>query len=306
LAEGDVLYIGDGDDFIKWFDAETGAFRGASDGPEVSGLAGPRGIVVDGDELLVVNQNVNRDVSGEVLRYSAETGSFLGALVPFSDPNAPFAPDGIVIAGNGDLCVGSLLRKPNLGPAGRVMQYASDGVFLGDAKVKNNEHHPRGVVFGPDGLLYVSTRDLKNGLGGTILRYGADGKADVFIDDKGGFGQLNRPDGLVFGPDGSLYVTSFRAGPGDTDSIRIYDPQGNFTGKIDLHDGAPDSRVYAQSLLFGPGGQLFVPLNNTGQVRRYHSATADDFDVFIEGLTGPFYMSFGQTDPTTLDYVERN
>src|SRR5262249_22452021 len=134
----DVLYIGDGgDDTIKVFDAITGAYIGIIDGPGVSGLKGPRGIVLAGSELLVVNQNVNLDISGEVLRYDATTGAFLGALIPFSDEDAPFAPDGIVL-GDGDVFVANVLRKANTGPAGRVNRYAGDGTFLGGAKMKNN------------------------------------------------------------------------------------------------------------------------------------------------------------------------
>ena len=35
-----------------------------------------------------------------------------------------------------------------------------------------------------------------------MLRFNADGTfADVFVEDAGGFGQLNRPEGLVFGPE---------------------------------------------------------------------------------------------------------
>jgi len=303
----DVLYIGDGgDDTIKSFDAITGAFLGVSDGPAVSGLKGPRGIVLAGSELLVVNQNVNQPVSGEVLRFDAASGAFLGALIPFSDEDAPFAPDGIVLDGD-DLFVANVLRKANTGPAGRVNRYASDGTFLDAAKMKNNEHHPRGVVFGPDGFLYAATRDFTTGLGGTVLRFDADGKAEVFIDDKGGPGQLNRPDGIVWGPDGHLYVTSFRAAPGDTDSIRIYDAAGAFVSKIDLHDGVSQPRVFAQSLLFGPGDKLYVPINNTGEVRTYNSPTTGDYDVLIDAgsvLIGPVYMTFGQTNPSTLDYEE--
>jgi len=305
----DVLYIGDGsDDTIKSFDAISGAYLGATDGPGVSGLAGPRGIILNGGELLVVSQNVLLGISGEVLRFNAATGAFLGALIPSIDTNAPFAPDGIVLGpGYSDFFVANVLRKANVTP-GRVIHYTLDGTFLTELKVKNNEHHPRGAVFGPDWLLYVSTRDLTiKGIGGTVLRYTEDGKAEVVIDDKGGPGRLNRPDGLVFGPDGRLYITSFRADPTDTDSIRIYEATGEFVSKIDLYDVATQPRVYAQSLLFGPGGKLYVPISNTGEVRRYNTPTTGDYTVVIPSngnLANPWYMTFGHTNPSTLAYDE--
>lgn len=308
IALADTLYVGDGEDnTIKMFDANSGTFLGTSDGPEISGLTGPRGIVVDADTLLVANQNAFLDKPGEVLRYDAATGEFRGALISSTSDHAPFAPDGIVLGGNSDLFVANVIRKPNFSPPGRLNRYTADGAFLGELKLKNNEHHPRGVVVGPDGLLYISAWDVKFGLGGTVFRIDADGKSNVFIDDKGGPGKLNRPDGLVFGPDGRLYVTSFRAGPGDADSIRIYDANGQFEKKIDLHNGTTDPRVFAQSVLFGPDEKLFVPISNTGEVRRYNSPTTGDYDSFIPGgdvLANPWYMTFGKTNPSTLSYEE--
>jgi hypothetical protein len=68
-----------------------------------------------------------------------------------------------------------------------------------------------------------------------VLRFDPDTVAfrDVFIADSGGAGHLNRPEGLVFDPEGSkLYVTSFcdlavpcPAGT-NIDSIRVYDAGG--------------------------------------------------------------------------------
>ena len=307
----DVLYIGDGgDNTIKSFNATTGAFQAASDGPVISGLAGPRGLVKSGGELLVVNQNVNLPIPGEVLRYSAATGAFLGALISATDKDAPFAPDGLVLGLDDDLFIGNVTTA-NGRSHGELVRYSSDGTFLSASRAKgfqNKDFHVRGVVVGPDDLLYVSVRSLKTGLGGAVLRFNADGSfLDVFVEDDGGFGRLNRPDGLVFESDGCLYVTSFRAAPGDTDSIRIYNPAGGFVSKIDLHNGTTDPRVFAQSLLFGPSGKLFVPLNNTGEVRSYNSPTTGDYGVFVAPggpLLGPVYMTFGQTDPSTLSYVE--
>jgi hypothetical protein len=329
----DVLYIGDDGDntatppipsSIKSFAADTGKLLGVSQGPGIMPvLAGPRGLVVDGRALLVVNQNVNLDIPGEVLRYDATTLQFLDRLIPSYNkngavnPDAPFAPDGLVLGGvnsvtpcppsalqmSCDLIVSVVLRKANTGPPGRVARYNGVGTFLSAATIKNNEHHPRGVVFGPDGL-YVSTRDFTKGLGGTVLRFSADGKSEVFIDDQGGPGHLNRPDGRVFGPDGRLYVTSFQAAPGDTHSIRIYDAKGAYVTKIDLPN-------YAQSLLFGPGKSLFVPIYLTGEVRRYDHVLScpgtgcDASTPFIPAgpdLHNPRYMTFGLTDRSTLKY----
>lgn len=77
------------------------------------------------------------------------------------------------------------------------------------------------------------------------------------------------PDGLTFGPDGKLYVTSFKQGT-DTDRIVIFDlkDKGMCRDNIDLPQGSGE-RIYAQALLFGPNGRLFVPIN-TGEIRRYN------------------------------------
>ena len=115
---------------------------------------------------------------------------------------------------------------------------------------------------------------------------------------------------MVFGPDGRLYITSFRADATDTDSIRIYDADGDFVDKIDL-DEVDFPRAYAQALLFGPGGFLFVPISgdgpDTGAVRRY-DVTDQSFTDFVlpseQGgpLGNPWYLTFGKTDPGTLAY----
>jgi DNA-binding beta-propeller fold protein YncE len=106
--------------------------------------------------------------------------------------------------------------------------------------------HPRGVVIRPDGLLYVSSDPVLGGLGGHVLRFNPSTGAfiDVFITSTGGaschcVNELNRPEGLVFGPDGNLYVTSFRTSINDTDKILIFagpaSPRpGTFLDDIDL------------------------------------------------------------------------
>jgi DNA-binding beta-propeller fold protein YncE len=243
------------------------------------------------------------------------------------DRNAPFAPRGLIRGPSDTLYVADL----GAGSQGRVPQYhLPSGKFLGDLDFNGftgdefGEFHPRGVVFGPDGLLYVSAvgnLDPENPhfspLVGWILRFDPDtgGFLDVFASNQNKgrscARHLHRPEGLIFGPDGNLYVTSFRADSKDTDKILIFDGEtGECLDQIDLYDVKHgDPRAFAQALLFGPGGLLFVPINNTGEVRRY-DVTTKDFDVFVHSggqnppLQQPWYLTFGETDPRTLEYED--
>jgi len=114
----DSLYVGDtGDNTVKRFDALTGQFQGVYIYPNTSGtsgsLQGPRGLIFDkSGKLDLVNQNQNppppapqTTLSGSVLQFKGKTtGTFLKAIIPATDtssqnpnPNAPFAPRGIIL-----------------------------------------------------------------------------------------------------------------------------------------------------------------------------------------------------------------
>ena len=132
--------------------------------------------------------------------------------------------------------------------------------------------NPAGLVRGPDNLIYVSvTGDVNSStpdlITGYILRFTLKGEfVDIFTSNTKSekssdcANMLHKPAGLVFGPDGHLYVTSHRAGPTDTDKVLIYNGKtGDCLNQIVLDK--PESQVgasnvaYADALLFGPDGR---------------------------------------------------
>jgi hypothetical protein len=339
----DVLYVGDSDNnTVQRFDAATGAYLGAFVNQSGDILHGPRGLLFDtAGNLLVSNQNVDESIRGEILQYNPR-GKLARRLVPSSNSNAPAVPRGIVLWQD-FLYVAEFsaeFRENKPVTPGRLLKYTSDGVFV-EAFVpsvatlgKGSEFHPRGVVVGPDGMLYVSNfPNVGTGLGGHVLRFNPDTAQfdpQAFITSAGGSGcncadDLNRPEGLVFGPgpDFKLYITSFQGSPGDTDKVLVFQgpsdavnvPPGSYISQIALDGGGLAPRAFAQALLFGPGGFLFVPIAgdgpDTGSVRQYDvsaSISPQPFSIFVpprkeEGpLRAPWYLTFGKTDPGTLAY----
>jgi hypothetical protein len=319
-AVADTLYIGDGNDnTVKRFDASTGAYQGTFVTSGSGGLLGPRGLIFgEGHNLLAVNQNVFTPLNGEVLRYDGQTGAFINKVVASTDTHAPHDPRGICRGPQHSLFVGALGDLGNTdgtGLPGRIAQYdEKTGAWIRDLSPSvpfTTNNGPRGVVIGPDGDLYVAVRNFSP-LGGEVMRF--DPVSGAFLGDfvdSNPTNDLNRPEGLVFGPDGNLYVTSFRANASDNDKILEFNgATGAYLGKIDL-DKVGQPRAFAQALLFGPNGKLFVPITgdgpDTGEVRRYDVSTGT-FDVFVPpnasgGPLGmPWYLTFGDTDPATLAY----
>jgi DNA-binding beta-propeller fold protein YncE len=328
--ETDTLYVSNafGDAPVKGFNAKSGVEEISFVSDANAPISGQHGVLQAGGELILVNQNAGQDFAGDIQQVLLRTGTFAGFLVPHeNNPDAPFAPDAAVLI-KGILFVSNLTAEdptnPNLLAPGSIYVFKGDGKLLrklDPPSALGKPFHPRGMVLNPrDGLLYVSncpnafrvdeTR-VNAGNGGQVLKFDPSTLEfkGIFIDDPGGVNRLNRPDGLVFGPNGNLYVTSFRSilDPAkDTDSIRVYNPGGQLKESIPLYEvGQP--RAFAQAILFGPDGMLFVPISgggpSAGEVRRYDVRTKK-FEVFVKTgkLANPEYLTFGRTDPATLSY----
>ena len=336
-AKGDVLAVGDlSDNSVRFLDARTGELlKRPLVEPGSGGLLGPMGILHDKrrNEWLVVSQNLDEPLPGEILRYDA-AGKPLGALVPRTDPNAPLTPRGMVLLGNGAVRILFVADLGDIGVTGKLLAYLVVGTratFIANLDPNLSKpgttppFHPRGVVLGPDGYLYVAIRNLPEPCGGSILRFDPRKLrfVDILIsnpvDCNANVNDLQRPEALVFSPAGDLYITSFRQTPElcncvDNSKILIIPKQDRRSGRIrlpldriDLHR-TDEPNVYAQAILFGPRGNLFVPISNTGEVRRYDVQTKA-YRTFVplgQGLGEPWYLSFRKTDPATLAYGDRD
>lgn len=315
------LFIGDvADNSVKHFDVGSGTYLGAIVPSSTAGLRGPMGVVVTDGQLVVVNQNVNTGSRGEILKFDATSGIFLGKLVSSSDRNAPFFPQGIVRGGpDQNFYVADVgVKSGKCANQGDVKIYNAAGAFLGnlDRQAFTAEFHPRGVVFGPDGLLYVSTvgclepKDPSfNRLTGYILRFNPVTRlfVDVFASDAT-VPDLHRPEALVFDSQGNLWVTSFQGGTTPNDNIlKLNRHNGHLIDEIPLL--APDgSRAPAQAIIFGPGGNLFVAVTSgaiAGAVLRCNPANKQCSTVIDTGgpLLSPWFLVFRNSDPATLSYI---
>jgi DNA-binding beta-propeller fold protein YncE len=144
------------------------------------------------------------------------------------------------------------------------------------------------VTAGPARAVDLLVSDNNDG----VLQF--DGKTGAFI------GHFVPPDGteppgangLVFGPNGDLYVGGFDF-PGSI--LRFNGQTGAFiTTFVPPGSGGLN---YPQGLVFGPDGNLYVSSVNTASVLRYNGTTGAFIDSFVQnnsgGLSGPTGLVFG-------------
>jgi len=128
------------------------------------------------------------------------------------------------------------------GTRNRVVRMRFDGTSLGTPEVLladipgSSIHNGSRLAVGPDRLLYVTTGDAsdasnaqnRDALAGKILRLTLDGQpapGNPFGTRTFSWGHRN-PQGMVFAPDGSLYITEH--GPADNDELNRIEAGRNY------------------------------------------------------------------------------
>jgi len=229
VFQGGYLFVATGTDGILRFNASTGAAAPAFGKPGAQfatpadqGIAqGVHGLAFGPDGHLYLTSNV----SNQVLKYDGLSGEFLGVFVP---------------AGSGGLAQANAL------------------------------------VFGADGNLYVGSSGNS-----AVLRYRGPLQTnpgsfqDTFVPSGSGGLSWIASDGLKFGPDGDLYVSSR-----NTSSVLRFD---GVTGAYREEVAAPGEGGLSSTggFTFDTAGRIYVSSQNTNEILRYGTGSEAFFTVSL-------------------------
>lgn len=336
---GAYLVVGSFDNnSVLRYDEATGTFVDQFDPHNSASLKNPVGGVFGPDHNLYVSSSIFNGNSDDVLEYGGATGAF---QTVFAIRNIT-SPRGVLFGQDGDLYVANGNSAADGDPASVERFDGKTGAFL-DYFVPPSSGglaNPSYMVFGPDGKgdgkldLYVAATHA-----GSILRY--DGTTGAFkgVFVSAGSSGLDAPQGMAFGPDGNLYVASGNWFTGSNGPFYDGDfPAGavlRFEGPAGRHPGAflgtavpggsgglanptgllfaPDPSgnggidLYVASSVQSGSGGVLIAEPGTSQVLRYGATTGAFLGTFIApgsgGLKFPTFLTFTETDPTTLAYV---
>ena len=183
-------------------------------------------------------------------------------LIGSADTNRVFRYDGTTVPSSVD----ALVIPQNLGLAG-----------------------PRGLIFGPDGNLYVASQDTNE-----VRRYNATGTLiDTFVPK--GSGGLTGPTSLDFGPDNHLYV-----GSGGANEVLRYDGATGVFIDIFVGDDPATPTINEAGSLQVPRGIVFGPDANADGIPDLYVSSRDSNEVLLyDGTLGTFLRAFVTDIPQT-------
>jgi sugar lactone lactonase YvrE len=304
-----ALYVSSfGNHRILRYDGATGGFidvfapnRGGLTDIQGGQLANPVGMAIGPNGTLYVSSfNTN-----SIQNYDVTTGAFIAPFVAddpttldIDESGGLFGPTTLLFGpdangdGSADLYVGSFntnaVKRFDSATGAFIDDFVADDPATLDVDESGGLSGPAGLIIGPDGNFYVSSRLtntvlLYDGATGAFIRaFVADDPATMDIDESGG---LQQPGGLTFDAAGNFYVSS-----SDTNQVLRYDPMGQFLGvfvtdnpitqQVDESGGLLSPR----DLAFAPDGSLFVASNGTDNVLLYNGATGQFISALLPNL----------------------
>jgi streptogramin lyase len=219
----------------------------------------------------------------QVIEYNAATGSFTRVFASGGSGGVS-VPTCLVFGTDGNLYVAGR-------DSDQVFRYdQTSGALLGGGAFTSGTAAvaPHPILFGADGNLYVGAHWAPRGAENVVRGYNGSSGAFISTLVTDGSGGLTDPRGMVFGPDGNLYVSS-----ASTNKILRY----NGTTGAYIDDFATGLNG-PHGLTFGPGGDLFVSDYYSNSVLRFDATTGASKGAFVPaatsgGLSGPVGLLFG-------------